>query len=300
MTPQETVAKLLRLIDRSVAKFVGGLTPIQEATYRKLVVLSKELDVYADGTLKNNLTNLKAIGKLKSELETIILSDDYVDHVKEFTDAYKEIQKLQNVYFSTIAVKFAEKKVFDEVRKIAIQSTVEDLTESGIGAAYVDEIKKMLSDNITSGGSYANLAKQLSNYVLGDKENEGGLIRYGRQIATDSITQYNAQYNKVVTDDLGLSWFQYVGSLITTSRPFCKELVSKRYFHISEVPELLKGHIGDKNVPVNKKTGLPEGMIAGTNNQTFFVNRGGYQCAHQIFPVPLASVPADVRARFGD
>lgn len=298
MTPDQTIRKLLKLIDDSINQFVEGLSPIQEQTYKKLIQLTKELDVYDDGTLKNNLKNIRIAGRLKTELETIILSDKYITHVSDFMNAYDDVQKLQNSYFSTIAVKFAEKKVFDEVRKLAIENTVADLTESGIGAAYTDEIKTMLTDNITSGGSYADLTKQLSDYVLGDSENEGGLIKYGRKIATNSINQFNAQYNRIVSDDLGLTWYQYVGSLITTSRPFCKEMVNKRYFHVSEVDEMLKGHIGDKKVSLNKNTGLPEGMIEGTNEATFFINRGGWNCMHQIFPVPLASVPESLRDKF--
>lgn len=292
------INKLLKLIDSSVNSFVDGLSPIQEQTYKKLLSLIKELDVYVNGTLKNNLTNLKIVGNLKSELEKIILSDDYLSHVTDFVNSYKQVQQLQNVYFSSIAVEFAGKKVYDEVRKLAIQNTVESLTENGIGAAYTDEIKQMLTTNITSGGSYSDLTKQLSDYVLGDGENDGGLIKYGKQIATDSINQYNASYNKIVTDDLGLKYFQYIGSLLTTSRPFCKEMTDKRYFHISEVSEMLNGHIGDKKVSLNKKTGLPEGFIDGTNQQTFFVNRGGYNCGHQIFPVPLAGVPQELRDKF--
>ena len=61
---------------------------------------------------------------------------------------------------------------------------------------------------------------------------------------------------------------------------------------------MLKGDIGDKHVHVNERTDLPDGMIEGTNKETFFINRGGWQCGHQIFPVPLAAVPADIRAKF--
>ena len=297
MTPQETISKLLRVIDSSVNQFVKGLTPVQDQTYKKLLTLVKDLDIYVDGTLKNNLANIKVIGGLKSELEKIILNDNYLSQVAEFTDTFNAVKNLQNEYFSTIAVKFSEKKVFNEIKKQAVNTTVEGLTESGIGAAYTDEIKQMLTTSITSGGSYADLTKQLSNYVLGDSETEGQLIKYGRQIATDSINQYSAQYTKAVTDDLGLTYFQYVGSLLTTSRPFCKEMVEKRYFHKTEVTDMLNGKIGDKKVPLGKD-GLPQGMISGTNEQTFFVNRGGYNCGHQIFPVPLASVPEEIRAKF--
>jgi hypothetical protein len=298
MTPQETVYKLLKTIDGSINGFADQLSETQKQTYKKLLELIKTLDIDAGGNLKNNLNNIKIVGKLKTELEAIILDDKYVGKVTEFAKSFNDVQQLQNVYFSTIATEFTSKKLFDEVKKVAIESTIDSLTESGIGANYIDEIKQMLTTNITSGGSYADLTTELRTYVLGDSEKEGKLQRYGKQVATDSINQFNAQYTKMVSDDLGLSWYQYVGSLLTTSRPFCKEMVAKRYFHISEVPAMLNGKIGDKKVGVDKKTGLPYGMIEGTNSQTFFVNRGGYNCGHQIFPVAYTSVPKELRDKF--
>lgn len=293
------IKDLLKLIDDSVNGFVEGLSPVQKQTYKKLIELTKELDTYRDGTIKNSLNNIKIVGRLKSELDNIILNDDYLSKVSSFASSYDDIQRLQNIYFSTVAENFTKKKVFDEVKKVAIENTVEGLTDAGIGSAYTGEIKQMLTTAITSGGSYADLTKQLSDYVLGDSENEGALLKYGKQIATDSINGFNAQYNRVVSEDLGLTWFQYVGSLITTSRPFCKAMVEKRYFHISEVDEMLKGKIGDAKVALGKN-GLPVGMIDGTNKQSFFIYRGGFFCSHQIFPVPLVNVPQDLRDKFGD
>lgn len=298
MTPQETVNKLLKTIDTSVNSFADGLDETQRQTYKKLIELIKELDIDAGGNLRNNLNNIRVVGKLKGELEKIILNDSYINKVSDFTKSFNDVQKLQNTYFSAIAVNFSNKKVFDEVKKVSIEATIDGLTESGIGANYIDEIKQMLTTNITSGGSYASLAQELNDYVIGDSEKEGQLMRYGKQVATDSINQFNAQYTKMVSDDLGLEWYQYVGSLLTTSRPFCKQLVDKRYFNIKEVPAMLNGKIGDKTVGVDKKTGLPYGMIEGTNKETFFINRGGWNCGHQIFPVPYAAVPKEIRDKY--
>jgi len=295
---QQTISRLLKLTDDSVNRFVAALTPIQRDTYKRLIELSKELDIYVDGTLKNNLNNIKILSRIRPELEQIILSDAYITEVKEFTDAYGQIQKLQNSYFSSITTKFSPKAVFNEVKKIAVDNTIENLTESGIGSNYLDSVKKILQNNITGGGSFSDLTKQLSDYVLGDKDTDGGLVRYAKQVTTDSINQFSAEYNRIVSDDLNLKFYQYVGSLITTSRPFCKAMVEKRYFHISEVPELLRGNINGKKVPLNDNTGLPQGFIAGTNAATFFINRAGYSCGHQIFPVAESSVPQAIRDKF--
>ena len=295
---QETVNKLLRLTEDSVSKFVESVTPIQRQTYKRIIELSKELDVYVNGTLKNNLTNIKIVGGIRSELEKIILSDSYLKNVKEFTDAYSTVEKLQNKYFSDIALKFSPKALFKEVKNIAIENTVESLTESGIANGYINGVRDILQTNVTSGGSYADMTKDLSAFILGDENLDGALLKYAKNTTTDAINQFSATYNKIVSDDLGLVFYQYVGSLITTSREFCRAMVDKRYFHISEVEELLKGHVDNVNVLLNKNTGLPQGMIEGTNTSTFFINRGGWGCGHQIFPVATSSVPEEIVKEF--
>jgi hypothetical protein len=70
------------------------------------------------------------------------------------------------------------------------------------------------------------------------------------------------------------------------------------YFHISEVPGFLDGKVGTEDVPIYDKTGLPEGMKEGTNEATFFTNRGGWNCNHQIFPVNRLSVPKDLYEKY--
>jgi len=50
-------------------------------------------------------------------------------------------------------------------------------------------------------------------------------------------------------------------------------------------------------VPVNQKTGLPSGMIPGTDASNIFIRRGGYNCKHQIRPVNERQVPTDILAK---
>jgi hypothetical protein len=78
---------------------------------------------------------------------------------------------------------------------------------------------------------------------------------------------------------------------IETTRCFCDKMTDKNYFHISEVPEVLKGLGCD----IYKKTGLPYGMIDGTNPENFFIRAGGWNCRHSIHPVAERQVPKNIR-----
>jgi hypothetical protein len=43
---------------------------------------------------------------------------------------------------------------------------------------------------------------------------------------------------------------------------------------------------------------LPKGMIEGTNESNFPTYRGGYNCGHQMYPVPPLNVPKTIRNKF--
>ena len=106
-----------------------------------------------------------------------------------------------------------------------------------------------------------------------------------------AISQYVGENNKLMTNDLGLEWFEYVGSNIETTREFCEHLTEKRYIHKSEIKTILKGEIDGHQCEIYEKTGLPKGMIEGTNEQNFQVNCGGWNCRHQLVPVAKEAVP---------
>jgi len=70
--------------------------------------------------------------------------------------------------------------------------------------------------------------------------------------------------------------------------------------HISEIPELLEGHIDGYDCEIYEKTGLPKGMIEGTTPENFIVNRGGWNCGHELIPVDELTVPKVVRDRIAN
>lgn len=297
--PQQTINELLSLIDNSTNQFIEGISPMQERSFKNLLSLVKELKLDSQGNIKNSLENVRQIRRIKNELDTVLLNRPYLKSVADFANSFNAVAALNNDYFAKLNLEFTPKAVFEEVKKINIQLTVDNLTEGGIGNAYTKTITDILRQNITSGGSYSDFTEQLKRAVTGDESEDGALLKYAKQIATDSINQFNRSYNSIVTDDLGLVWYQYTGSLLTTSRPFCKCMVEKRYFHISEVPDMLAGIVDGCDIPISDKTGLPNGMIPGTNESTFFVNAGGYQCGHVVMGMITEGVPQEIRDQLG-
>lgn len=291
---------ILKTIDAAIEKFNKKIPAAQRRAFEGIADELKRLDT-KNGKIKTTVANLKIIQSIKNKLVRLIVTPEYLKDVNEFVSSFNEITRLQNQYWQSVEKEFTPKVLLREIRKQAISDTIKNLTASGIGSTISEQIATILRTNITTGGSYAQLTEQLREKML-DTKTEGALQKYAKQITTDSINQYNAQYTQSVSSDLGFDWFAYQGSDIVTTRPFCDAMTDLRYFHVTEIPRLLKAdnlyYIKDgvkTKVPIYDKTELPHGMIPGTNAANFQINRGGYNCGHQIRPVSERLVPLDRR-----
>ena len=284
------IDKLTQETDRAIKAFIDAIPAVQKKIYSKLLDELKQLTLYSDGSIKNNLENIKRISRIKKELENIVLDKKYLASVSEYLTAFETVENIQNVYFSKLSSDFTPMKVLAEVKKQAITDTAEMLTKNGVDVNFLNPIKEIIKTNITSGGSYAELTEQLRKEILGTPDLDGKLMKYAQQVTTDAINQYSAQYMKIITDDLGLVWFRYVGSLIKTSRPFCVALVKKSYVHKDEFPEILKGNIDGKKVSL-------AGLNANTTPDNFQILRGGWNCGHQLISISTESVPKNLQEK---
>lgn len=299
---------ILKTIDKAIEKFNSKIPAAQKRMYDGIADELKRLDT-SNGKIKTTVANLRIIQSIKNKLTRLIVTPEYLKDVKEFVSQFNEVTKLQNEYWKSVESEFTPRVLLKEIRKQAIGDTIKNLTSSGIGAAISDQIASILRTNITTGGSYAQMTEQLREKIL-NTFTEGALAKYSRQITTDSLHQFSAQYSATISSDLSFEWFSWQGSEIMTSRPFCQAMVeNNRYFHISQVPNLLKGLDAhgvrlkykdnktgkEKTVGLYDKTELPHGFIPGTNSANFFINRGGFSCAHQARPVSERIVPIAVR-----
>lgn len=298
-----TYNDILKKIKQAVSRFNRNIPKAQRAMFDAISEEITRLDLYPDGKVRTTAKNLSILASIKAKMIRIVVTPEYKQEVKEFAKAFNEITVLQNAYWKQQEATFSPRPILKALRKQAISDTVNQLTESGIGINVGERITEMLKASITTGGSYKKLTASLRDGLL-NTEQKGYLDRYAKQVTIDSLNQYSAQYNNIVSSDLGYTWFKYDNTDIDTTRPFCDAMTDQPYFHVSEAPRLLRAEglyyykDGVKTkVPIYSKTGLPQGMIPGTDATTFFVNRGGYNCGHQIRPVNERQVPQEVKDR---
>ena len=284
--------KILKIIDQAPSKFESKIPDIEKKIFKDVSLLLKDLKVSSTGKIKTSIENLQLINEIKAKLGKIVVSKEYSKIVNKFVESIPAISNFQT---STHGITGEPKKLMTAVAKAQIDKTLEGLIGAGYKQTVVSNLYNTLLTNVTSGGSYSDLTEQLRNQLITTEESPGLLSKYAQTYVVDTLGRFAGQGNAMIADTLGSEWFQYIGSNITTTREFCEHLTKKRYVHISEIPTLLEGNIDGHECELNPKTGLPKGMKDDTTPENFIVNRGGWNCGHELIPVDELTVPKAVR-----
>lgn len=284
--------RILHIIDDAPKRFADNLPKIERKIYGEISVLLKGLQIDTKGHIVSSVENLNLVGRIRKRLEKIVVSKEYASLVKSFIADFAEVAKMPAAITTLDNV---TKNKISALSKVAIDRTVEGLIGQGFKQDVVGKLYDTLITNVTVGGSYADMVETLRRSFVSDSEGQGEIAKKAKQYVNDTISQFAGQNNKIVADMLGSEWFAYEGSNLTTTREFCEHLVKKRWVHKSEIPTILKGKIDGYQCEIYEKTGLPHGMIAGTDEDNFIVYCGGYNCGHKLIPVNEAAVPKSVR-----
>lgn len=302
----DSFSDIIDLIQSKIEQFQKEVPAVQKSMLNTVLVELKDLDLDSKGNIKTSVSNLKTIGKIKGNLSHLILTDNYLTNVNGFLDSFLAVANLQNQYWQGIESEFTPGKLLDEIKSQAITDTANILTENGIAANISDALQAIMQTSVSSGGSYADLTEQLRTALTDQPGDPGLLSKYSRTYTTDALNTFAAQYNQTISDDLGYEWFAYQGSDIETTRPFCDAMTDFTFFNVEEIPRLLAAEnlyytnkkTGKRElVPIYPKTGLPQGMKAETTPANFQTLRGGWNCGHQIRPVPASAVPTYIKNR---
>ena len=290
-TPDEIIKELLDTIDSSIEKITDKADAQQKSILKEVELLIKDLSLDENGNIKSTLGNLKLINKINIKLEKVILTPEYKKSVADFAKSFGEVEDLQNRYYRDVFNEFEVPKTSEELKKIAVETTIKDLTEAGLDTNVSSAISDLISSNIKGKQSYDSLRTQLKDFILGTKEKNGRLLSYVNQITSDSLNTYSAEYDKIITDVIQPQWFKYVGSIILDTRPFCQAVVDKKWVHKSELGALSRGEVEGKKVST-------QGFKPNTDKENILINRGGWNCRHKFVAVSEEVVPEKIKAKF--
>jgi len=297
MTPNEHLRALTKAIDGAIDAFIEATPEIEHSVMLGIERLLREIQLTND-SVKVTVENLRLVAKMRSQLELAILENPkYQAALGNYMDAFKDVTVLHTRYFDGLFADYKAAPLLAELEKQTAIATVHMLTRGGMSSNVIDPIQDILRKNITTGTKYTDLVKSIREFVDGRPDELGHIHRYVKQVATDALRQFSSQYMDIASQDLGLDWFQYDGDVIQHTRPFCEAMVAKRWYHRLEIPTLLTGKVGEKQVGINADTNRPYGMYPITNKDNFHIYRGGYNCRHTPIPVPEDYVPQEIRIK---
>lgn len=228
----------------------------------------------SDGTIKSSVENLKAINKLRPQLNDFITKTKYGQQSIKFASEYRDLTPLMNQYFASMALEFTKTDLLKEVLNTSIQSTVDSLIGSGMDVSFSEPILNIFKSAVTSGSDRASIKNAIAKYL----KEEGKLGKYASQVSEDGVHQFTSHYIDTISADLGLEYYYFKGTKISDSRPQCVKMAGY-YFTAKQLKQVV-----EDGIKLNAGKGW-QGMIPGTNWNNYKIYRNGYRCRHYVLPV---------------
>lgn len=289
--PTPDINKIALQLEDLVNDYTKGLKAIERDMYNSVLNKLKDLSTDLQGNIKSTVNNYKIITQAKGEMSKVLNSDAYLEQVGKVNKYFSDMTATQQTYFTAMFKDFSSPAVIRELKNLAVNTTVETLTDAGVNELVVKKATNIISDNIRSGRTFAEMTEELETFIKGNNEVPGKLTSYSKQIVNDAMRQYAGNYNKLVTDDLGLEWYEYIGGTMRDTRPMCEHLIKKRFIHRSEFKGITQGRVDGQEVST-------QGFMPNTDENNFEINVCGYNCQHLVQPVPFEEVPEEIRDNF--
>lgn len=277
MTADKLSAKVDSIIDSFENRFAKQVDKTQGAIFDQIQILLNRLELNADGTIKQNQANRKILAKADQALETALKQSGYYTALDGTAASIGSLTGANAAYFKTLVDGFKPNAQYiKNLQKQTITQLEGMLANDGLESALKAPIRNILNQNINTGASYNDLLKQLRTFIVGSPDVDGKLMRYSKQITTDSLFNYSRAFQESVSQNTGLEWTQYVGGAVKDSRNFCTSRMGG-YYKKDDVEKWAKQNWAGKR--------------EGTTASTIFIYAGGWNCRHQIIYVSELAVP---------
>jgi hypothetical protein len=244
------------------------------------VLMSAFLESYlfdfetSGGKLENTAKNIAKAGGIEAAFNKFS-SEMMDDELVKFGEQLLEVSGKSLEYYKELGID--AKKLAEIEKSLGFVRTIIGLEKDGtlvpdsflfrLGRS--EEVRQKLKNYVVQGivtkTPHNVFAKGFRELVVGNKETDGALQGYWRQYAYDSYNQVREISALHAADEIGLQDFVYQGSVIDTTRPFCRKKAGK-VFNRTEAAKW-------RNDPdlIDKKT-------AATYNP--IIERGRFNCRH--------------------
>lgn len=270
MTPWEQKEAYIVRIDDQFQKKLSTIEPRITAQIRKL--LARSLSTKS-GQINMTDDFFEELAAFQNSMISLLRQSGYVDIVNSLISDLSGIDpftvKTQKSINNINVKKFIEK---NPAKNIQIQRVIENLRGSGIHQNVLVPMNDILISQATGGISIVDATEKLTEFL--SSEGNNALLNYAGRAATDGINQYNGSINQAIATEYELESIRYVGSIIESSRAFCREMVTEPKWSLDDVQVVIDKYAS--------KTGLLYGYQTDAGN--IITNRGGIRCRHEAIP----------------
>jgi len=281
MTIDELIKKKIEILENEPEKLGEAAVKSQLYIWEQV---QEQIDKFetVDGKIVVNNKNIRILYKVIDTLKESINNTDFQEAMKAFVNSFDEATTISDRLAKEIEKGFKPNKAQKDLVQLAKDNAVATLIGEGLAARLTQPFVELLAANVSAGNSLLETRKQLKKFVLGTKDSDGRLLANVRTNSATALAVADASYSAAVAEQVGAVWFRYAGSVIDTTRPFCKDRAGK-YYHKKEIESWADGDW--------------KGEIAGTTSRTIFSFRGGWNCRHSINMLNIRVVPQSVIQR---
>lgn len=265
-------------IEKAKQKAIDALNAkadqMSRAAYNVLLeAIENTFDIKA-GQIEAGKDFIRQLNKLTTEVLDLLQKEpkftgpvsSFVKRLYNISDAIVDFQK--NVNDVKVPALTTEKK-------IVIDETIDKMLDNGLNQKFVQPLRDLIYQNVTSGLSLSEARENLKQYILGSKDVSGKLGQYLEQTATQSVDAYSGIINKKLLEEFDYDGLLITGSLIDNSSPQCRYAIEK-----------LNGKITRENWKEVEAIGKKQsGWIEGTTFDNLPLNLLHYGCRHSFYPI---------------
>lgn len=278
MTYAEYIKKLNELKRRGENAVVSDLPSIEKMAYQLAVDFVDENFDTKDGKLVPNENALRALNKFADDfLGAFTENSTYKGAVGGYLKNFKSIADVMDQFQKTNGVGDIKPARLGAVQEIVTNEILNRYSANGLNAGFVQPLRELLFNNITSGLSKKEAMAQLKDYIESGKDQTGKLGRYLEQTAQQGVDSYTGAVNVRIAQTFKIDTYIMSGSLIATSSNQCRYAIEK-----------LGGIIDRKEWPKLKALAEKDGLIEGTTFDNLPINKLHWGCRHEFTPVRLS------------
>jgi hypothetical protein len=255
---------VIRFSDGTVDEFQQSLVKIARWLDDEVRNLAVGLDL-AEGKFVTSSAAIARVTLMRHQIDELLAKSGYTQRVGSFLSEYPALQRHVEHAWNASGLPPGLRAIdADALRAIA---GAQFDAFANIGKTGIEQVKRSLFLAVAGGSKFESFGRDLRELLLSDsslRDAAGkGMFRHAATLARTTISELHATMSNNLAAQAGIDRFEFIGPLVSTSRPFCIAHRGKTYTR-AQIAKMDNGQTG---------------------RGTVLVARGGFNCNHQWMPV---------------